>query len=286
MTTYYIEKKKNLNFKDFMMCQIIKSNRIAGLILATLFFSLSYSQEAENIFHKEYSKLSFVFQPSILKKSDAWNRDGSTYPSMKFTNDFSYQFGIYYNFAQSGNFNFKTGILAKEFIPKFDLNISNDDIGNGIDYLLTQYDPFNQFIISIPMKTEFFLKINDKLNLSFGAGFNLNIITGTNEEIVTSVSVGDYDGNYKNIFFAKSNNQNSINFSSELSFGANYKTKFALIDLSIFINNSIAPDYVSGQYQIYNLEQSSDKTGDFIIRNNFYGLSLNISPKKGWLKSK
>lgn len=269
-----------------MMCQIIKSNRIAGIILATLFFSLSYSQEAENIFHKEYSKLSFVFQPSILKKSDAWNRDGSTYPSMKFTNDFSYQFGVYYNFAQSGNFNFKTGILAKEFIPKFDLNISNDDIGNGIDYLLTQYDPFNQFIISIPMKTEFFLKINDKLNLSFGAGFNLNIITGTNEEIVTSVSVGDYDGNYKNIFFAKSNNQNSINFSSELSFGVNYKTKFALIDLGIFINNSIAPDYVSGQYQIYNLEQSSDKTGDFIIRNNFYGLSLNISPKKGWLKSK
>jgi hypothetical protein len=130
------------------------------------------------------------------------------------------------------------------------------------------------------------LKLNDKLNISFGVGLNMNLITGTNEEIVTSISVGDYDGNYKDIFFARSNNQNNINFSSELSIGANYKTKIALIDLSFFINNSIAPDYASGQYDIYNLNQSSDKVGDFIIENNFYGLSLNVSPKKGWLKKK
>ena len=205
---------------------------------------------------------------------------------MKFTNDFSYQFGVYYNFAQSGNFNFKTGIIAKEFIPKFDLNISDNDIGYGIDYLLTQYDPFNQFIISIPIKSEYFLKLSNKVNITFGAGLNLNLITGTNEEIITSVSVGDYDGNYKDIYFAKSDNQNNINFSSEFSIGTQYKTKFALFDLSFFVNNSIAPDYVSGQYEIYNLNNSSDKVGDFIIKNNFYGLSLNIAPKKGWLKNK
>jgi hypothetical protein len=52
------------------------------------------------------------------------------------------------------------------------------------------------------------------------------------------------------------------------------------------MNNSIAPDYVSGQYEIYNLNNSADKVGDFIIRNNFYGLSLSVSPKKGWLKKK
>lgn len=62
-----------------------------------------------------------MFQSSILKNSDAWNRDASTCPSMEFTNDFLYQFGVYYNFAQAGNFNFKTGIIAKEFNPKFDL---------------------------------------------------------------------------------------------------------------------------------------------------------------------
>ena len=114
----------------------------------------------------------------------------------------------------------------------------------------------------------------------------MNLITGTNEEIITSVSVGDYDGNYKDIYFAKSDNQNNINFSSEFSIGTQYKTKFALFDLSFFVNNSIAPDYVSGQYEIYNLNNSSDKVGDFIIKNNFYGLSLNIAPKKGWLKNK
>lgn len=254
-------------------------------ILITLFLIANgFSQEAENIFHKQYSKLSFVFQPSILKKSDAWNRDGSNYPSMKFTNDFSYQFGVYYNFAQSGNFNFKTGLIAKEFIPKFDLNISDSDIGNGEENLLTQFDPYNQFIISIPIKTEYFLKINNKWNLVFGAGLNLNLITGTNEEFITGVSVGDSQGNYNDIFFSKSDGQNSINFSSELSIGLNYKTKFALLDLGFFVNNSIGPDYVSGQYEIYNLAQSPDKVGDFVIRNNFYGLSLSVSPKKAWLK--
>jgi hypothetical protein len=260
------------------------------IITSTLIFFLpflnSYSQEAEKIFHDKYSKLSFVFQPSILKKSDAWNRDGSTYPSMKFVNDFSYQFGVYYNFAQSGNFNFKTGIIAKEFIPKFDLNISDSDIGNGQENLLTEFDPYNQFIISIPFKTDYFLKMTNKINLTFGAGLNLNLITGTNEELITRVSIGDSSGNFKDVFFSKSDGQNSINFSSEFSIGAQYKTKFALFDLSLFINNSIAPDYVSGQYQIYNLENSPDKTGDFVIRNNFYGLSLAVSPKKGWLKKK
>ena len=256
------------------------------IFISLISFANGFSQEAENIFHKEYSKLSFVFQPSILKKSDAWNRDGSTYPKMKFTNDFSYQFGVYYNFAQSGNFNFKTGIIAKEFIPKFDLNISDDDIGNGQENLLTQFDTYNQFIISIPIKTDYYLKINNKLNLTFGVGLNLNLITGTNEEVITIISVEDSSNNYKDIFYAKSDGQNSINFSSELSIGTQYKTKFALFDLSFFVNKSIAPDYVSGQYEIYNLNNSSDKVGDFTIKNNFYGLSLNIAPKKGWLKNK
>lgn len=258
------------------------------VIIFISLFSLvkGFSQEAENIFHKQYSKLSFVFQPSILKKSDAWNRDGSTYPSMKFTTDFSYQFGVYYNFAQSGNFNFKTGLIAKEFIPKFDLNISDNDIGNGEENLLTQFDPYNQFIISIPFKTEYFLKINNKLNLSFGAGLNLNLITGTNVETITRIYITDNSGNDNEIFQSYSSNNNSINFSSEISVGLNYKTKFALFDLGFFVNNSIGPDYVSGQYEIHNLTQSSDKVGDFIIRNNFYGLSLAVSPKKGWLKKK
>jgi len=205
---------------------------------------------------------------------------------MKFTNDFSYQFGVYYNFAQSGNFNFKTGLIAKEFIPKFDLNVSDNDIGYGIDYLLTQFDPYNQFVISIPFKTDYYLKLSNKVNITFGVGLNLNLITGTNEDVITIINVGDYDGNFKDIFYSKSEGQNSMNFSSEISIGAQYKTKFALFDLSFFINNSIAPDYVSGQYQIYNLENSPDKTGDFIIRNNFYGISLNVAPKKGWLKKK
>lgn len=269
-----------------MTCQIIKLNKVASVLLATLFFNAIYSQEAENIFHKEYSKLSIVFQPSILKKSQAWNRDGSTYPSMEFTNDFSYQFGVYYNFAQSGSFNFKTGIIAKEFIPKFNLNISDSDIGNGYENLLTQFDPYNQFVISIPFKTDYYLRLTKKINLSFGAGLSLNLITGTNEETITIVYITDNLGNENDIFNSYSSNNNSVNFSTEISIGLNYKAKFALIDVSLYTNTLVTSDYVTGEYEIYNLNQSPDKIGDFIINNMFYGLSINVSPKKGWLKKK
>jgi len=265
---------------------IINNNHknVVSILLATFLFVNCYSQEAGKLYKEEYSKLSFVFQPSILKKSDAWNRDGTTYPSMEFTNDFSYQLGVYYNFAQSGNFNFKTGLIAKEFIAKFDLNITDADLGNGQENLLTQFDSYNQFILSIPLKTDYYLKLNKRVNLSFGAGLNLNLITGTNEETITTIAVGDNQGNEKLLFNSYSSGNNNINLSYEMSMGLNYKSGYALFDLSFFINNSIAPDYVSGQYEIYNLNESSDKVGDFIIRNNFYGLSLVVTPKKGWLK--
>lgn len=269
-----------------MTCQVIKLNKVASILLATLFFNVIYSQEAENIFHKEYSKLSIVFQPSILRKSQAWNRDGSTYPSMEFTNDFSYQFGVYYNFAQSGSFNFKTGIIAKEFIPKFDLNISDSDIGNGAENLLTQFDPYSQFIISIPFKTDYYLKLTKKINLTLGVGLNLNLITGTDEETITTVYVSDGSGGVIDHFRSYSSNNSSRNFSTEVSVGLNYKAKFALIDVSLYTSNTVAPDYVTGEYEIYNLNESPGKVGDFIINNLFYGLSINVSPKKGWLKKK
>jgi hypothetical protein len=270
--------------QPFMICPINK-NVVASLLLATFFSVNIYAQEAEKIYHNEFSKFSFVLQPSILESSEAQNSDGSTYPSMNFTNDFSWQFGFYYNFAQSGNFNFKTGLIAKEFTPKFDLNISNEDIGYGIEYYLTDYDAYNQFIISIPFKTDYYLKINPKLNFVIGAGLNLDIITGGFPEMTTSVTVWDYSDNSKDIFFAKSNHEN-ITFSGEISAGFNYKTKYALWDLSFFYNKNFGPAPATGEYYIYNLEISPDKEGTFEIESNFYGFSLAISPKKGWLKKK
>ena len=264
----------------------INLKTVAFFWLTTMFSIYSYAQEAENIYHKQYSKLSFVLQPSILKPSEAYNYDGSAYPSVEFTKDFSYQFGVYYNFAQSGNFNFKTGIIAKEFIPKFDLNITDQDIGMGVDYTLTEIDSYSQFLLSIPLKMEYFIKINPKLNLSLGSAINMNIITGTNFEHTTGVSVYSIDGsNSKDIFYSKSVQHQNLNFSTELSLGFNYKTKYALFDLSYFINNQFGSKYTTGEYQIYNLTQSETKNGQFNIYSSFHGLSLVVSPKKGWLKN-
>ena len=246
----------------------------------------SNSQTAENLFHKKYSKLSLVLQPSWIIPNNYNNSDGTNYPAINFRKAFSYQFGVSYNFAQSGCFNFKTGLIAKEFSPIFDLNISNDDIGYGIDYNLTKYNPFNQFIISIPFKTEYFLKINPKLNLVFGAGLGLNLFTGTDEDIFVNINVYN-ETDDKVVFISKTTNQEKVTFTSEFSLGFNYLTKFALLQLELFSNGTFSSNYpVEGKYQILNLVNSPDKNGVFLISDRYNGLSLTISPKKGWLKKK
>jgi hypothetical protein len=270
-----------------MTFQLIKKKTSAAILLAVLVFCNLKAQEAENLFHKQYSKLSFVLQPSYLAPNSAGNTDGSTYPSMFFRRDFSYQFGIHYNFAQSGAFNFKTGLVAREFFAKFDLNISNEDIGYGEDFLLNDIDTYNQFVLSVPLKTEYYLKITDKINFRAGLGFNFDYITGLSEPTYTKVGViNNSETDSKDVFFAYSEGSNNFNVTADYSLGFQYKTKFALFDLSYYTTRLLANDYVEGEYRFTNLVESPDKTGKFVIRNRFYGLSLVISPKKGWLKKK
>ena len=256
---------------------------ITSILIFLLSFLNSYSQEAEKIFHDDYSKLSFVFQPSTITGFYSSNRNGSSYPSIKFDDSGSYQFGVYYNFAQKNNFNFKTGLIAKEFNPLFTLNVNDLDIGYGNGYSLTEINPCKAFILSVPIKTEYFYKINDKLNFVIGGGLNLNLYTGggvtTTEVTVESNTEG------RKIFTAVTN-QEQITFSSELSFGVNYKTKFALLQLEAFYNRNLIQYPATGRYFIYDLRNSADVQGDFSIDGNFYGLSLAVSPKKGWLKKK
>lgn len=267
-----------------MICQTIKFCKLIGLVLSFLFLTNLNAQEAENIYHKQYSKLSFVLQPSFLQKSSGGNDDGSTYPNVKFKKDFSYQFGFYYNFAQSKNFNFKTGIIAREFITKFDLNIDKSELLSGEnEYYLVDNDIVNQFVISIPFKTEYYLKINPKINAVFGTSVNFNLITGTNYD-VNKFEIAVYDEtNYKDIFTADIEPSQNFNFSAELSLGFNYKTNHALYELSAYTTGLIAPEYGSARYRIYNLNNSPDKTGTMYFNNTFYGVSLVVTPKKGWL---
>jgi hypothetical protein len=268
-----------------MTFQKINSKRVAIVLVATLFSAFCFAQEAENIFKKQYSKFSFVFQPSTLKKGEAVNNDGSAYPSMECQDNFSFQFGVYYNFAQSGSFNFKTGLIAKRFVPTFKLNINKEDLDGQVHHL-EGFDTYNQFIISAPIKTDYYLKLTPKTNIVFGAGLSFNYITGLSEPTSTQIFVTDATGNDKDIFSAYSAGSNNLNLSYELSLGLNYKTNFALLDLSFYVNNTITTDYVYGNYDIYNLTVSPDKSGTFVLKSNFYGLSLSVTPKKGWLKKK
>ena len=269
-----------------MICQINKFNfKVASIVLATFFTSISWSQEAEKLFKEQYSKLTFVLQPSYLVAGDARNLDGSVYPSMKMTKDFSHQFGFYYNAFQFKNFNIKTGLIAKEYIPKYDLNVTDQDINLGIEGLLTDIETFNQFILSVPVNFDFFIPITTKWNAVVGGGCSFNFFTGYFDEELYKVIISN-ETESKDIYSAKINVNQKLTFSTQISAGFNYKAKFALIQLEAVWNKNSFSIPQDGKYTIYNLAFSPDKKGTIALRDNFYGLSLQVTPKKGWLKRK
>ena len=51
-----------------------------------------------------------------------------------------------------------------------------------------------------------------------------------------------------------------------------------------FLSQNNLPYAAMGEYKIYNLENTPDKFGIFNINGDFYGLSFQVTPKKGWLK--
>lgn len=267
-----------------MVCQLINKN-VASILLATFSCFYSFSQVAEKLYQKEFSKINFVFQPSYQSGYLSQNNDGSNYPSIKFNNSFSHQFGFYYDFAQRGNFNFKTGLIAKEFNPLFDINVTNEDLGlsSSGNSILTDINPVNSFIFSIPLKTEYFLPLNSDINLTLGLGLNLNLSTGSGD-VITDVSINN--GSELKSVFHSTTQQNQITFSTDFSLGLNYNLKFALVQMDFFYNLNVFPYSATGEYKIYNLVNAPDKVGIYNINGNFYGLSLSVSPKKGWLKKR
>jgi hypothetical protein len=272
-----------------MICQIIKFFTVASILLATVFFNKVNAQEAEKLFHEKYSKISLVIQPSRLEAGQAYNYDKSTYPSLVLNNSRSLQAGFYYNFAQSGRFNFKTGLIFKELSPNFDLNVTNEDVGYEREEFLQNFIIGEAFIFTIPLKTECFIPISHKVNIIAGLGIGFGVTTDSNIPTRTSVSVvkkideNNYEG--KTIFVSNTNGAKK-GFESEISLGLNYKTKFALLQLELFYSQNFWQPIVTGEYSISNLEISDDKTGQLTVYNNFYGLSLSITPKKKWLVRK
>lgn len=250
--------------------------------LLTIF---TFAQEAESLYQKQYSKLGLVLEPSWLRPDNLYGNDNrSPYPSMDFKNALSYQFGVTWNFAQSGAFNFKTGIVAKEFSPIFDLNIKNSDVASGKkDYGLTDFNPFNQFAISIPLRTEYFFKVNPKINLVAGLGISYNALTGSDKKIGATVSVTEGNST-TSIFRAESGEYGKNIVSTELAFGVTFKSKFALFQVDYLLSTALIGEPLRGRYIFVNLNATPNTAGEFSASLSYQSFCLTISPKKGWLK--
>jgi hypothetical protein len=264
-----------------MICRIIK---FILLFCVTILSNIVYSQEAEKLFNKDYSKIGLVFQPASL---NGFYVSDKASPSINFVNSFSPQFGFVYNFAQQKNFNFKTGIIAKLFRPSFDIIISNEDLNAGFDYSneLSQFELSNQYVFSESIEVEYFYPLSKKLNLVLGIGVSLDIRTGGGNDVLF-VGVNDFNTNeYKRILIIDSNEQ-QITGSNDISLGFNYKAKFGLIQLDFFNNSQLLSYPKTGIYQFVNLKNNQTKTGVYNVKGNYSGFSLTFSPKKGLLIKK
>lgn len=271
-----------------MICQVNKFqyNRVS-VIFFIFFTSIIWSQEAEKIYHEKYSKLSFVIQPAFLNKFQVSGTDNK--PSVQFKKNFSYQFGVYYNFAQYKNLNIKTGLIAKSFSPKLSLNVSEADLSfafPGTSGALNDFYLTEQYVISVPIKVEYFLKLHEKLNLTFGFGINADLRTGRFSENELRIEVTTKQNNGSREIFKIESNEPKITASSDFSIGANYKSNWGLIQLEVFYNGQLLSYAADGVYYFKNLDSSLNKTGVFTVYGNYYGVSLQITPKKGWLKRK
>ncbi|WMI68160.1 hypothetical protein [Mangrovimonas sp. YM274] len=262
--------------------------KVASILLATFFCVFSYSQEAELLYQRDFSKVSIVFQPAFQTGNLSQNYDHSTYPSLGFKDSFSFQFGFYFNFAQAGNFNFKTGVIAKPFKSYFDINIKNEDLGvsEQMDYssVLKGLDPLNTYMFSIPFKPEYFLRVNEKLNAVFGLGVNLNLTLGE-DDIYMSFNLPSEGGTESNRIFNSVIETTSITLSGELSIGINYDFDFALVQVALFYNDNLFRT-AEGWYVIENLQGIENKEGFFDVQGDYYGVSFLLTPKKSWFKRK
>ncbi|MDO4728660.1 MAG: hypothetical protein Q4B43_06610 [Bacteroidota bacterium] len=264
----------------------MKKNILSAILLLSSLFVVG--QEAEVLYKEKYSKLDFVYQRAVMGAGNlaGGNHDGSTYPSMSFNRDRYGQFGVQYNFAQVGKFNFKTGIILKKYAPTFDLHIKSEDVGVNWEDPFTDNAVVEEFIIDIPLKAEFYQPISDKFNVMLGLGANVGVFTGDYQDnaSVIGMSMDGGGGNVRDLFDMYATDVSTFNVSLEFSAGIQYKANFGLIALSVFFNNSLV-DYMQGHYLIKNVDNVTDKKGTFSVTSNHYGLSLSISPKKGWVGS-
>lgn len=268
---------------------MICTRTLIFLLFIFCFTAKSHGQTAEKLFGEESTKFSFVLQPSLLRGYELGigpERVTDKTPGISFNNSFSPQFGFFYNFYQKNNFNFKAGIIAKSFIPTFNLHIPNDILNAGYDYSsgLDHFEMANQFVISETFKTEYFYNITDKLNLVMGLGISLDIRTSGGNDRLT-VAVYDYNQEtYQTIFSVESDEQ-QVTGSIDFSLGLNYKTNLGLFQLEFFSNSQLLSYPKQGIYQ-FHLNQKEPQTGVYTIKGDYIGLAVIFTPAHGWLKKK
>jgi len=247
-------------------------------VLATVFSFVVNAQEAENLYHNKYAKLSFVVQPSILKGNFS---SFPSYTSMTYSNTFSPQIGVYYNFAQKDNLNFKTGVLLRYVYRKFDLHILQEDI--PVDNIKSE--DLNTFVddsfvqVTIPFEIEYIKPITTKVNFVAGFATNLNLNAVYSGVKKLGINLADKDKSIP-VYYSEQID-NPITIGVDLSLGLNFKTKIGLIQTEItYIQALTYP--VTGTAVIYNLNNTASTWGSYNQKANFIGLGLIIAPKKGW----
>jgi hypothetical protein len=242
-------------------------------VLLYLMTGLCFGQEAENIY-RSYSKFGFFIQPAFVSGFNL--RDSG--PTLKFNDTFSYQGGVVYNFAQSGNFNFKAGLTVKTFKTNFDVLYTSPTTNYNYGKDWSGVDLANDIVVSEVVKAEYFVNVSPAVNLVFGFGAGLDLRSGSAEEKVTLTEYDPVSG-AGDTFLIIDSGSYQITASADVSVGANYKTGFGLFQLDFFVNTQLLNYPRYGDYMFYDNDNLVTQ-GTYIVKGNYCGFTLTFSPKK------
>lgn len=146
----------------------IKTIKTAGFVLAVFSCSVVFGQEnsktnvAESIFD-EYLKFGVTSGMSVMYVTNEPNPLNYRYLNFR-----TWNIGAFYNFYQSGNFNFKVGAIYRQYKIVSEDYMTEEVTGYFDVGGISKFGPHSQW--RFPIIMEYFVPINENLSYSLGLG--------------------------------------------------------------------------------------------------------------------
>jgi hypothetical protein len=262
-----------------MICmtdRFYKLLKTASFLLAVFSFAHLSAQNNKNNFAKELFQKNHKFGIDIgynkLYTSNEYNSLDFNYPNQN-----AFQLGIEYNFYQYKNFNFKVGLIWRNYA------LVETKLLKAVDF-----DPFLKdtkinisvspnHMYKLPLSAEYYLPITN--NTSFSISLGPEIIIYPEDPTLGSglyTNENNIEIGYKEEGFS---NKSPFYFGLNTGVSFNIQTKYFLF--KPYVNYHYQPkDLYTNVVTTQNLLQSPNTVSKHIIKGDYLGFGLVITPSK------